>query len=239
MQDIFVGDIGDYGKYGLLRAVCAESLSLSINWYRVFPGKEHQRADGKFTSYLSKPQLYRGYDPALFDSLHKILMVENNRKIERIEQEGILKAAYFSEEIGSQRTAWHEKALEQTKGTEVVFLDPDNGLESDNMYRSDGFTNKHVRWTELKDYYDRGQNVIVYQHRPKMTTKEKCIENMLHIQNSFLHADSIRILEFPKCTNRFYAMYIHRNYEIAFERVCDWMSSKWGKDNFCREVILN
>lgn len=76
MQDNYVGDIGDYGKYGLLREVCAERLSLSVNWYRVVP------------------------------------------KV-----------------IGADRTAWHLQALEQTKGTDVVFLDPDNGLETFNMFQ--------------------------------------------------------------------------------------------------------
>ena len=39
MQDNYIGDIGDYGKYGLLREICAEAMSLSVNWYRVIPAK--------------------------------------------------------------------------------------------------------------------------------------------------------------------------------------------------------
>ena len=35
MQDNYVGDIGDYGKYGLLRNVTAAGLQLAVNWYRV------------------------------------------------------------------------------------------------------------------------------------------------------------------------------------------------------------
>ena len=35
MQDNYVGDIGDYGKYGLLRNVTAAGLRLAVNWYRV------------------------------------------------------------------------------------------------------------------------------------------------------------------------------------------------------------
>ena len=37
MQDNYVGDIGDYGKYGLLRNVTAAGLRLAVNWYRVVP----------------------------------------------------------------------------------------------------------------------------------------------------------------------------------------------------------
>ena len=28
MQDNYIGDIGDYGKYGLLREVCAAAISM-------------------------------------------------------------------------------------------------------------------------------------------------------------------------------------------------------------------
>src|ERR1700684_4163658 len=40
MQDRYVGDVGDFGKFGLLRALCGEShplpLKLGVVWYR-FP----------------------------------------------------------------------------------------------------------------------------------------------------------------------------------------------------------
>ena len=35
VQDRYAGDIGDYGKIGLLRALQAQGLSVGINWYRV------------------------------------------------------------------------------------------------------------------------------------------------------------------------------------------------------------
>ena len=47
MQDAYVGDIGDYGKYGLLRAVTASGLRLSVNWYRTVPCEtEKKRGKG-------------------------------------------------------------------------------------------------------------------------------------------------------------------------------------------------
>ena len=53
MQDNYIGDIGDYGKYGLLREVCAAAMSLSMNWYKAVPTKVGKQDDGKYTSYLS------------------------------------------------------------------------------------------------------------------------------------------------------------------------------------------
>lgn len=238
MQDNYVGDIGDYGKYGLLREVCAEEISLGINWYRVVPKKIGKQDDGKYISYLTMAKLYRGYDPQLFDSLHKIVIQEQDRRLERIEQEKLFAAVYFSEALGKDRKMWHSHALEKTKNTEVVFLDPDNGLETARMHQNGGASEKHVKWTELKDYYVRGQNVILYQHRPQMTTKEKCIEGVMQFQRDFLLADCLKLLEFPKYTNRFYFMFLHENYKNAFDQVCNSMVHNWGKNDFCREIIL-
>lgn len=239
MQNNYIGDIGDYGKYGLLRTVCNVGLSLSVNWYKVSPTKMGKQDDGKFTNYLLKPYIYRDFDPPLFDSLHKIVCIEHNRQIKRIERENLFPATFFSEDIDTRnRKMWHNYALLQTAGTNTVFLDPDNGLETLTMYRSSKATEKHVSWSELQDYYNRGQNVILYQHRPQMTKKQSCIDGILFFQYNYLKADCVKLLEFPKYTNRFYFMFIHKENEKQFESICNFMTQKWGKDDFCREIPI-
>ena len=212
-------------------------MSLSVNWYRVVPTKLGKQDDGKYTSYLSMPQLYKEYDPDLFESLYKIVVQEQDRRIERVECEKLFSAIYFSKTLGNDRNTWHTQALEQTRNSKVVFLDPDNGLETYKMHQTEGATEKHVKWKELKDYYTRGQNVILYQHRPQMTTKEKCIENIMNFQHTYLLADCVKLLEFPKYTNRFYFMFLHESEKANFELICDSMVQKWGKNGFCHQVF--
>ena len=61
MQNQYVGDIGDFGKYGLLRhltgmrsdAASGDALSLGVVWY-LFPDGGNN--DGKFTDYLCNPK---------------------------------------------------------------------------------------------------------------------------------------------------------------------------------------
>ena len=238
MQDNYVGDVGDYGKYGLLRMICSEGLSLSVNWYRVIPPQISKQDDGKYISYLTMPQAYKDYDPTLFDSLHRIVCEQKDRRIEKIEQENLFSAQYFSDEINVDRTAWHQKALQQTAGTNTVFLDPDNGLETYNMFQKGGVTEKHVKWSELKDYYARGQNVILYQHRPQMTKKEICIAGILRFQKEYLKADFVMLLEFPKYTNRFYFIFLHKEFQPEFQKICDLMIQKWGGNDFCKRIII-
>ena len=101
------------------------------------------------------------------------------------------------------------------------------------MHKRNGATEKHVRFEELKDYYDRGQNVILYQHRPQMTKKQDCIEGVLTFQREFLKADSVMRVEFPKYTNRFYFIFMHKTFEKAFRNVYYHLQKDWSKNEFC------
>lgn len=212
MQDNYVGDIGDYGKYGLLRNVTAAGLRLAVNWYRVIPTRPGKQGDGKYTSYLDNPEIYRHYDPELFDCLADIVH-RQKRSIEEIEASGVLTAAFFSDAlVPANRSHWHQAALVTTIGTDIVFLDPDNGLETAKMHERRSAKEKHTTWQEVKDYYNRGQSVILYQHRPQMTKKEVCIQGVLDFQNAFLHADHTLLLEYPRYTNRYYFIFAHQTH---------------------------
>lgn len=238
MQDNYVGDIGDYGKYGLLREINNAGLSLGVNWYRVVPKKVGKQDDGKYVDYLKNPSLYRHYDTELYDYLHKLVFVEKARKIDRINKSQLIHASFYSKEVGVDRILWHKEALKRTKNADVVFLDPDNGLESLRMHQCNGGTEKHVLWWELKDYYDRGQNVILYQHRPQMTKRTTSIESIIFYSYYYLRADNIMALEFPKYTNRFYFFFLHKDDVSIFNDICNTMAINWGKNGFCKRIDI-
>lgn len=229
MQDDYVGDIGDYGKYGLLRKANAAGLSLSVNWYRTIKDKNSKQNDGKYTNYLQQANNYRHYDPELFDALYKIVELDKDRTLERIEKSNLLSARFFSEFMNPNRQFWHIKAFEETKNSDVVFLDPDNGLESKRMFEQAEATFKHVKWLELRDYYERGQSVILYQHRPQMMKTEQCIQNILTFNQIFLKDSLVKMLEFPQYTNRFYFMFIQNEHAKTFEQICIDMRNDWQK----------
>jgi len=54
MQDRYVGDIGDFGKYGLLNCIGSTTrLRLGVNWYLTSPTKKEEKSgDGKLINYL-------------------------------------------------------------------------------------------------------------------------------------------------------------------------------------------
>lgn len=227
MQDAYVGDIGDYGKYGMLRQVINAGLELGVNWYKVNPTKQGKQNDGRFIEYLSIPERYKHYDPELFDQLIKVVIIDQDREISRIEEQGILDSLFYSEPLKGGRAAWHNKALETLVGADIVFLDPDNGLETERMNRENKATEKHVRWDEVRDYYDRGQSLIIYQHLPQHTKKEQCIEQLVTFGDEILNSDEVWILEFPRYTTRFYAFYLREEHCDKASTVFDQMEKYW------------
>ena len=137
MQDRYTGDIGDYGKLGMLRCLAAAGLRVGVNWYRT-PDEDHNE-DGKFIQYVqaSGQTSYRPYDPPLWDALAQIVN-SGQRRVESLETPDILDAVFYNEPLDfrkvsflereGKRADWHRRALAALNGCELVFVDPDNGL---------------------------------------------------------------------------------------------------------------
>lgn len=89
MQNRYVGDIGDYGKYALLNALASPKFTLGVHWY--LNAYEEANADGRFTHY---PQL-RSCDPDLYDALQRIVR-SGRRSVDAVERAGILPANTIS-----------------------------------------------------------------------------------------------------------------------------------------------
>ena len=60
MQDRYVGDIGDFAKYGLLRAI-RNGRRLGVAWY-LHPDQGPE-GDGGHIQYLSRPGEFEKLDP--------------------------------------------------------------------------------------------------------------------------------------------------------------------------------
>src|SRR5271169_1768089 len=94
MQNRFTGDIGDFGKFGLLRVLCgqdiASQLSLGVVWYLV--ENESHNEDGKYTKYLlDDSKKLRCCDSELYDGLRRLLVddhgdvVPDRRRVATVE----------------------------------------------------------------------------------------------------------------------------------------------------------
>lgn len=174
MQNQYVGDIGDYIKFALLRALCEHS-KLGIAWY-LFPDEPH-KGDGRHTSYLDNSSKWEKFDPALFQVLAKIVK-RKKRDIRYLEAEELFKNVRYSSELLSchegayqarfkWREGWFERVFHDLKGCDVIFADPDNGPKLDERFRCG--TRLHWKSIPLNEMLALAANrtAIIYFHNTR------------------------------------------------------------------------
>ena len=65
MQNRYIGDIGDFAKYGLIRAITGIQ-KIGIAWY-LYPDESHNKG-GRRIGYLDKPDEHRWRETISFDT---------------------------------------------------------------------------------------------------------------------------------------------------------------------------
>lgn len=171
MQNRYAGDIGDYIKIALLRALSVNNR-LGIAWF-LYPDEVHN-ADGRHTAYLASPAVWRHLDPVLFD-----LLAENvcrKRSVHTLQQ-AFSHETYFANEPvptglpASERDVarrhWLEKCVQQLSQCNLVFVDPDNGLVGDEEWRRRAPTfGKQLSLSEARAL-SAGRCAVIYHHNSR------------------------------------------------------------------------
>jgi hypothetical protein len=176
MQNRYVGDIGDFAKYALLRTICRNTdLRLGILWC-LFADESHN-SDGRHTIYLQRGE-FCSLDMELHDRLHQVVR-SDRRSIQQVVRAKIFPAntIYFNALISpmkqvrlnsadreTHRKTWMCRALTATDSCDIVFFDPDNGLETSSIPKHARKAGKYIFWDELRPFWTRGQSLIVYHH---------------------------------------------------------------------------
>ena len=92
-------------------------------------------SDGRFRDYLGKPNKWRRFDPELYDGLSAVLDSGESPHVPLIEGTGLLPGATFHSEVVPDgrhgRDAWRRNLMKVVNETsaDLVFFDPDNGIE--------------------------------------------------------------------------------------------------------------
>ena len=177
MQDAYVGDIGDFAKYGLLRALRGETR-LGVAWY-LHPSQPRAQSDGdgRFTQYLLDAPTWSVLDPELFEVLGG-LVGSGNRSVSSIEASGLLgDAVYAGEPLDlreipprrreSWRQQWFRRVEDLLAECEIIFADPDNGLCPDERFKPTRRESaKHVPLAEVAELVG-SRPAIIYHHNTR------------------------------------------------------------------------
>jgi len=180
VQNRYSGDVGDFGKFGLLRHLLNDKdYSLGINWY-LFPNEGHNE-DGRYINYLTNIN-FRQCDNELHKKLQRI--VSTTRSVNALEKSNLFncKTTYFSKLVdfylnhpGQTKTQkenrlllrirWQEEAISTLSNTNVLFIDPDNGLQinsckSLNQKKSGKFS----YFDEISKFHQGKDFTVIYHH---------------------------------------------------------------------------
>ena len=292
MQNRYVGDLGDFGKYGLLRwlslpgrtgedqtlapslslptvvdtsganasdegymlplwppeeANCNQSLTVGVVWYLV-PDETHN-SDGKHIHYLDpsayNQERYRDCDPTLYDTLREIVR-SNRRDVSSIRDcqvlpmgtrfyEAVLtfnrpddQSPFTREHRVARRRAWLYNALKFTAGCDVVFVDPDNGLEVKvGPYQRRG--PKYVFFDDLLPYLERNQSLVIYHHIGRQGSARDQIRERLTQINSKLGREAFALLYHRGSARAFFIVPAPRHRMNLISKAKMIMLSPWAR----------
>lgn len=234
MQDKYTGDIGDYGKYCLLDELFKQAggkIRLGINWYYA-THKETAKGDGRHIAYLNDEnknrRIFEACSPNLYGKL-KTIVTQNQRSIADIEASKVLPKGticysapvpHFAKKPDdriSQREAWFRKSLSQLDQTDIIFLDPDNGIHLEPSMKRRLKAVKYVFPDEMEAYYRLGKSLVVYNHRDRQP-REK-YEKKILVNRKFVKSPSdVRVLRFIRVSVRDHIFVIQKRHRAIINR---------------------
>jgi hypothetical protein len=246
MQNRYVGDIGDYGKYALLRHLCGSDkgwfIRLAVVWC-LFPDETFNN-DGKHISYLRNRE-FAELDPDLYEALNSIVS-RGRRHVYNIAELGCLpqSTVFFTQSVsvpeGSRagpiqrvrhRNAWLRQCLCQTEDCELVFFDPDNGLEVASIPKYHPKAGKYIYWDELVPFWNRGNTLLIYHHLNRTVPAALQVDSLKLRFATVLDQAAIVPLVFRRGSSRVFWL-VHHSDVLGQElerRAADLLSTSWSR----------
>ena len=233
MKNQYVGDIGDYGKYGLLRFLANQGIRIGINWYLT---EDDGSTDGKFINYLKKP-VERVYDPELYDLLTGIAN-RPDKTVGMIKDAGIIPGAdYYSEVLKSKnldadlrersRHLWFNNSMLLLRDVKLVFADPDNGISYRKTARTKD-SEKYILPGEVAKYYGSRKDVIYYCHKGRRR-QEDWEQAKTEIRGHIRDAQLLAVTS-HRGTQRSYIFVVHPDQYLRYKMFLDdFLKSAWGR----------
>ena len=232
MKNQYVGDIGDFGKYGLLRFLANHGIKIGVNWYLT---EDDSSSDGRFTGYLNHPE--EGIsDPELFYVLKEIAF-RSDKSVNMIQDAHIIQGAEFYKEILKSssleadarelsRRLWFNNSTLILKDVDLIFADPDNGIS----YRKTAKTKdseKYILPEDVCDYYNSGRNVVYYCHKGRR--KQEAWEQAKTGIRNYIRDAQILAVTCHRGTQRSYIFVLHPDSYKKYEHILTaFLDSAWG-----------
>jgi hypothetical protein len=182
----YYGDINDFWTYGLLRVLQQRlGWSMGVCWMLTPPDG---RNDGNKISYLDEASRYQPHDPMLFQALSQSVRAGRRCLSEFAQAELLNEASYFADPLPlavEARAAYWRTAEDRLDDRDLVFFDPDNGLEISSVQRGQKNSDKYLWLDEAQRFYARGQRLLLFQHFPRTQREPYLNKRCKEIRRAF------------------------------------------------------
>ena len=168
--------MNDYRKYGLLRCFAEAGFKIGVCWMLTPPD---QSSDGRKLGYLENPDKWRHRDPPLFDFLARCVGA-NERAVRVLERAKLLPGAIFFSELladdKAQRGQYFDRALGALADADLLFFDPDTGIEVPSTPAGRKDSSRYLYWCDVDRVARCEASVVIFQHwkrekRPAMLAR--------------------------------------------------------------------
>jgi len=251
MQDRYVADVGDFGKFQLFRYLFnneespLDGKALAQIWF-MHEGEGENNNDGRHIDYFERMM---GSDEYLEDSLLN-LIIRDKREVTELEALKLLKnAKFYYEQVPKaleDRYLWLNTALTFANKSQIVAVAPDNGmalkcnraekrfefLNLASHYTQKVYPHKYIFSNEVSYFYRLPylEVCIVYQHLSRCFAHNEQIDSLLRdLEKEYHHV--IAIKHKPYSPRVFFflckSQVIKESLEMRLEMFADEFSEFW------------
>jgi len=192
MKDQYIGDINDFFKYSILEEI---ERSLKKKILVVWMLTKSEGMDIKYKELENN-------NKTLYQKLQKIIS-SNNRCIKSIES---IYGNYTYQSTPMEkvkRQKYFDEIMEKTKDCNLIFFDPDNGI----LFNTKKKDNKHIYWDEIIEFWNKGKDLLVYQHFRRQKWEDYFSELKKYVNKDIKEAYIIPI----KTRNVMFIYFAHKN----------------------------
>ena len=185
--------------------------------------------DGKFTAYLEHPEKWSSYDPALFQTLRDLLNKTQQRNVSLIERSKLLvNTNYFNQIVPDSdlgRCRWFDSLKNDAKVCDLIFLDPDNGIEVKSKPYGYKNSSKYVYWKEIEELWSSGKSLLIYQHFIR-ENRYKFVTRMLSTLNKTTPSSIVEAFSTPHVV---FLMALQPTHQLYYSAIIKNVKHRWGE----------
>jgi hypothetical protein len=219
MQVGQIGGIGDFGKIALLRHLMKDRR-LAVCWY-LTGESDAVNGRGRHFDYLKRPDDFRHFAPEVFDRLAEfdggsraLIDPLTDLQMSRILDDAVFLRQRVPRPV-SLRRQWLDALVESVRGSNLVFLDPDAGIQGKRL------TPGHVALEEISALRLPDRALIIGHQQSGRRSEVKFIANQMRS----VGCDPVAIIRLRLVASRFYVIADH---DAAITELIATFVRRWG-----------